>query len=64
MLAKTNAELVLCFLTVKCMNSASVTVVNGNLTYTKTGATTSFTLPRIGTWSITATFNGLTQARS
>lgn len=64
MLAKTNAELVLCFLTVSCMSSASVTVQNGNLTYTKTGATTSFALPRIGTWTITATFNGLTQVRT
>ena len=64
MLSKTNAELVLCFLTVNCMNSANVTVQNGNLVMTKTGATTNFTLPRIGTWTITATFNGLTQVRS
>ena len=64
MIGKTNAELVLCFLTVNCMNSATVTATNGNLSITRTGATTEFKLPRTGTWTITATFNGITQVRS
>lgn len=60
MIGKVNSGLILGILKISCPNNATVTIQNGNLSYTKTGTAVEFKLPRIGTWNITAAYNGIT----
>jgi len=60
MIGKVNSGLILGILKISCPNNATITIQNDNLTYTKTGTAVEFKLPRIGTWNITAAYNGIT----
>ena len=64
MVGKTNAGSILGFINVACQYSSTVTITNGSLSFTETGTTVNFKLPRIGSWSITAAYNGMTQTRT
>ena len=64
MIGKTNSGGVLAILNVNCPYDSTVTVVNGNLSFTAIGRSVSFKLPRIGDWIVTATRNGLSQAQT
>lgn len=61
MLGKVNSGLIFGILKVSCPNSATVTITNGNLSFSNTGTYSEFKLPRTGDWTIRATFNGLTE---
>ena len=60
MIGKTNSGIILGIINVTCPNPSTITVTNGNLSFTGSGTYASFKLPRAGTWTITATYNGIT----
>lgn len=64
MLGKANGGGVVAFLNVTCPNSSTITIANGNITSTKTGTYAAFKLQRIGTWTVTASYNGFTETTS
>lgn len=63
MIGKTNSGLILGIINVSCPNPSTITVTNGNLSFTRTGTSASFKLPRTGTWRVTVSYNGLTEVR-
>jgi len=64
MIGKTNSGLILGIINVSCPNPSTITVTNGNLSFTRTGTSASFKLPRTGTWTVTVSYNGLSEVRN
>lgn len=64
MLGKANGGGIVAFLNVNCPNSSTITAVNGNNRLTATGKSASFKLPRTGNWTVTATYNGISQSQT
>lgn len=64
MIGKTNAGSIVAFLNVSCPNSSSITIQSGNIFFSATGTNVSFKLPRIGDWTITASYNGITVTKT
>jgi len=61
MIGKVRAGLVFGIIKVTCPNSSTVKVSQGSISFTKTGTSTEFPLPKTGTWTIKVTYNGLTE---
>lgn len=61
MIGKVRAGLVFGIIKVTCPNSSTVKVSQGSISFTKTGTSLDFPLPKTGTWTIRATYNGLTE---
>jgi len=59
MLGKANGGGIIATLNVTCPNSSTITATNGNLTFSVTGRTAAFKIPRTGNWTVTASCNGL-----
>lgn len=64
MVGKANSGIILGIINVTCQYSCTVTATNGNLSFTLTGTSVSFKLPRTGAWVITAVYNGMTQTQT
>jgi hypothetical protein len=64
MLGKANGGGVVAVLNISCPNSSTITARNGTLSFTRTGTYASFKLPRTGTWTVTASYNGLSETRN
>jgi len=64
MIGKTNSGIILGIINVNLPNSSTVTVSNGNLSFTASGTSVSFKLPRAGTWTVSASSNGISETRN
>lgn len=64
MVGKTNAGGIVGFINVSCPNVSTITAQNGNIVLTATGTYAAFKLQRIGTWTVTASYNGLYETRT
>lgn len=65
MIGKTNTGLILGIINVTCDNNCTVVLTQSGQAYsfTQSGTSMSFKLPNAGVWTITATFQGITQVK-